>query len=75
VTTLSENSSFLPSGDDELTVRDTVLQYWNLLEYLIDQNAATSRTSETSIRGSTKPVLQGFELMALAEQKSPIWRK
>ncbi|KAF2794843.1 hypothetical protein K505DRAFT_241282, partial [Melanomma pulvis-pyrius CBS 109.77] len=60
----------------EYTFKDVILNIWSLLEFLIDQNVARDRNaSGSSIQGTLREFLSGFEFKAVVEERSPFRQK
>ncbi len=61
--------------DGKHTLKDMVLNCWSLLEFLIDQNVRKDQAPGTTLRANLVETVQGYEYMAIVDERSPFQRK
>ncbi|OAG42839.1 hypothetical protein AYO21_02790 [Fonsecaea monophora] len=71
----NESLTLTESSNEKYTLRDLVLNYWSLLEFLLDQNVRRDQAHGTSNHFSLQEVLQGYEYRSVVEERSPFRKK
>ncbi|KIW33448.1 uncharacterized protein PV07_00300 [Cladophialophora immunda] len=60
---------------EKYTLRDLILNYWSLLEFLLDQNVRRDQASGNAMHMPLHEVLQGYEYRSVVEERSPFRTK
>ncbi|KIW86297.1 hypothetical protein Z517_01692 [Fonsecaea pedrosoi CBS 271.37] len=71
----NESLTLTESSNEKYTLRDLVLNYWSLLEFLVDQDVRRDQAHGTSNHFSLQEVLQGYEYRSVVEERSPFRTK
>ncbi|OAL21666.1 hypothetical protein AYO20_11338 [Fonsecaea nubica] len=71
----NESLTLTESSNEKYTLRDLVLNYWSLLEFLLDQNVRRDQAHRLSMHLPLQEVLQGYEYRSVVEERSPFRTK
>ena len=72
---LLKNGPISLSDERTYTFMDLIINTWSILEFLADQMGQTSRQSGVPVNPTIKTAIQGFEFLAIAEERSPMKMK
>ena len=61
--------------DGRHTLKDMALNCWSLIEFLIDQNVKKDQAPGTALQANLVETIQGYEYMAIVDERSPFQRK
>ncbi|KIY04043.1 uncharacterized protein Z520_00735 [Fonsecaea multimorphosa CBS 102226] len=62
-------------SSEKYTLKDLFLNYWTLLEFLLDQNVRRDQASSNEMHMPLHEVLQGYEYMSVVDERSPFRTK
>lgn len=72
---LLRNAAVGLSDYEPYTCKDMVSNIWSILEFLIDQNVQSDRTSGADVAVNFGHSIQGYEFKAVVQERSPFRRK
>lgn len=68
---LERNRDIMLYDGEEYTFKDMIFNIWSILEFLIDTNVIADQTAGTTVRGTFRDRLHGYEFRDIVEEHSP----